>query len=262
MPRVDHETWNSKTPMTMFTKLVQISTGIMTVAYSGADIRRMIAVDGDEIAVKETTQDPLAEILVDSMEELSSEQNVGTNVVDITPAASIAAIFDNTPESRALNGRLWFAYNLQGDGGVVGCLSACDFFVDDAFLTSKFTDKYIKSAGLPRNLKDYWFCDIVVSSKPPAGSLLLTQAYLYAARTKRKGLAMIAVTNGGLKLGTTLGMKKHKYKEGTLCYIEMGELRLSTVSKKLNLKGATDTVLTEICSRFQIRDESKIAMRC
>ena len=77
---------------------------------------------------------------------------------------------------------------------------------------------------------------------------------------------MVAVTNAGRALATNLGFKTHTYKEQgakrTLCYAAIGSLKLDTVTNKLNLGTSTRVVLGDICSRFGIRDPSKIMMRC
>ena len=42
---------------------------------------------------------------------------------------------------------------------------------------------------------------------------MLMQMYAYAARTHKRGICMVAVTNAGRQLGTNLGMKSHAFRE-------------------------------------------------
>ena len=121
MPSLDNDGFDSTKPMTLFLKTVSIQCGIMAVPYSGPDLRRWIDVDDDdEISVSENTEDPLAELLYDSLTDLSQEDiQVGNNLVDVNPAASVSVLARKTPESRALKARVWLAYDLRDDNANV-----------------------------------------------------------------------------------------------------------------------------------------------
>ena len=84
--------------------------------------------------------------------------------------------------------------------------------------------------------------------------MLLMQVYAYAARTTKRGICMIAVTNSGRTLATNMGMRIHQFRESGatrwFCHAPIGSLRLSTITNKLNIGASTNRILTEICSRF------------
>ena len=271
MPPLTDDGFDSNKPMTMFLKLCNIHTGIMTVPYSGADVRRWIDADEDEetIEVNENTDDPLAPLLVDSITELMQSETVGSNVVDIDPSLSVATIFAKTKEARDLKGRMWIAYDLRNDANVCGVLTSCKWERDSVFLTERFTSQYLSQhAELPNDLGSYWFVDVISSTTKPAGAMLLMQVYAYAARTNRRGICMIAVTNSGRTLATNIGMSTHQFRESGatrwFCWAPIGSLRLRTITNKLNIGASTNRVLTQICTRFGLTSasSSRVMMRC
>lgn len=163
--------FDSNKSMSMFLKLVSIHTGLLVVALSAADVRRLVTCDeiGETIEVNKNTEDPLAKLLVDSMIDLTQTERVGSNEVDVSPAASVAVIFDRRKEAKDLKGRMWLACDLHDRAKVVACLTSCKFELQDVFLTSRFTPQYIRVNDLPSDLHSYWFVDVVSSIRKPAG---------------------------------------------------------------------------------------------
>ena len=271
MPELDNEGFDSNKPMGVFLRLVQIQTGIMCVAYSGADLRRWVEVDEDSesIEVSESTEDPLAEIFVESLDELNQSETVGNHEVDITPSASVAVLAGKSKEARDLKARVWLCYDLRNRAEVIGCLTSCKWHRDSVFLNTRFSPSYLSQhTDLPNDLNSYWFIDVVSSVKKPAGAILLLQAYAYAARTRKRGLCMIAVSISGRNLAQSMGFKSHAYREDGaqrwLCWAAMGSLKLRQVTSRLNLGTATDKVLGDIFARFGLTQATseRIMMRC
>lgn len=272
-PTLADDGFDSNKSMTVFLKAVGIHTGIMCIPYSGADVRRWIEVNEEDesIEVNELSEDPLAPLLVDSVIEL--EQTgivVGNNEVDISPAASVATIFRKTKDARDLKGRMWIAYNLRdANASVCGVLTSCKWELSDVFLNSRFTPQRLERTDeLPNDLGSYWFVDTISSVTRPAGAMLLLQCYAYAARTHKRGVCMVAVTTGGRNLATGMGFSSHQYRDDGatrwLCWAPIGSLRLRTVTSRLNIGGATNRVLTNVCARFGLTSATsdRIMMRC
>ena len=67
MPSLSDDGFDGNRPMTVFLKLACIHSGIMCVPYSAADVRRFVTVQDDDLEVNEDTDDPLAELLVESL---------------------------------------------------------------------------------------------------------------------------------------------------------------------------------------------------
>ena len=273
MPSLAHDGFDSNRPMTMFLKLCNIHTGIMTVPYSGPDVRRMVDVDDSDDAISlepnESSDDPLSELLVESINELEQSETNGNCEIDISPAASVGTIFAKSKDARDLKGRMWIAYDLRNSAHVCGVLTSCMWHRDSVFLNERFTTHYChQQKDLPNDLANYWFIDVVSSTTKPAGAMLLLQAYSYAARTRRAGICMIAVTNSGRTLATNLGMSTHHFREDGatrwFCWAPIGSLRLRTITSKLNIGSSTNRVLTEICSRFGLSAATadRVMMRC
>ena len=280
MPGIDEDDFNNTKPLAMVSKLASISTQLLCNAYSYHEIKRLIRTrnaeedtDDDESECEDVLEtasdDPLATVVVEALHELESSSREGSNQVEVSPGASVAELFKSGKEARDRKPRLWLCFDLSEDASCVGCLTGCKFHRSDDFLTSRFTQAYISQHKLPRNLSSYFFIDVISkksSSKLPVGLLMLLNCYIYAARAKLSGVAFVAVTKKGQQVGKNFGCELHTYREDgasrTLCHIAVGELKLSHLNKKLKLGSANDHILTDLCSRFGIRDSSKVYSRC
>ena len=262
----------------MLSKVASISTQLLCNSYSYHEIRRLIRTrhcedseyDSDDDVIEAASDDPLATVLVEALHDLESTTREGNNQIDVSPAASVAELFgESGKEARDRKARLWLAFDLSEDANCVGCLTGCKFYRSDDFLTTRFTQAYNAKNGLPRTLSSYFFVDVISkssNSKLPVGLLLLLNCYIYASRAGFDGVAFVAVTKRGAQVGKNFGCELHSYKEDgasrTLCYISIGDLNLSHLNKKLTLGHANDHVIEDLCSRFGIRDTSKVYPRC
>lgn len=282
MPGIDEDDFNNTKPLAMVSKLASISTQLLCNAYSYHEIKRLIRTrdaedeedtDDDESECEDVLEaaidDPLATVVVEALHELESTSREGSNQIDVSPAASVAELFKSGKEARDRKPRLWLCFDLSEDASCVGCLTGCKFHRSDDFLTTRFTQQYLSQHSLPRNLSSYFFIDVISkksSSKLPVGLLMLLNCYLYASRVKMGGVAFVAVTRKGIQAGKNFGAELHTYREDgasrTLCHIAVGDLKLSHLNKKLKLGNGNDHILEDLCSRFGIRDSSKVYSRC
>jgi hypothetical protein len=110
--------------------------------------------------------------------------------------------------------------------------------------------------------------DLVSSKKKGAASLLVLSSYVYAVRTKRRGVCMVAITPSGKDLAVALGFKSFAYSEHGFrrffCWSKTGDLKFETVTKRLHLGNATDTIVADVCSRYGISKNAahKVLQRC
>ena len=272
MPDLEHDGWGNNKPINLFGRILSIGTGVMTVGYSAQDVRRMFTVnEDDELEINDSgSLDTLPETVLDALESMHHTERVGNLEIDIDPSASISVLFSRSQESRDLRARLFLAYDLRdADPGaqILGMITCCRFTRAEQLLTERYTASYISQHRLPP-LQHYLFVDLVVSRRRPIGGLLFIQAYAYAVRTRLRGVAMVAVTSSGRRLGENMGCRTHSYRESgaqrTLCYLPAGELNLELVVRKLNIGAPTRRVLTSTCSRFglQQRNSNALITRC
>ena len=233
----------------LYSRLAQIQLGTLVNVYDYYSIKRMISVDGDEVAVD--TDDPLAERIVDGIKELPSVERDGKGELSIDPPASMAALFQEHHLARSLKPKLFVGFDLHDEARVCGMLTLCTFERDGALSTNRLTQSYCQSNGLPRIDANWLLVDVVASSKQGTGALLLLSAIVQALRVKRAGIVSIAVTRGGRRLFQSFGFSvEHSWKERGgvrhLCYARMPDIHLADLHKRLRVHNA---LLTDVCFR-------------
>ena len=287
MPSLDDDEWNTGLkPLSMVLKVAQIQSTILINSYGYNDVARMIKIGGgadsdteedddadsdcDERELMVANDDPLAKVLVDSLAEMETTSRLGGNEIEISPGASVAALFQpRSKEAKALKPRLLLTFDLDDpDAKCVGCLSGCRFIRSEDMLTERFTSQYLAQHKLPRHITTSFFIDVISARKKPAGQLMLLSAYLYAVRVKYPCLAMVAVTSKGVQAGKNFGMESHTYREDgaqrTLMWIQIGDLDLKHLNRKLRIGSANNKTLQDLCTRFGLssRTSHKIITRC
>jgi len=279
MPDLDSDEWNNTKSYGMVAKVASIATQILVNGYGYADVARLIKVndldcdsddDTEEEILDTASDDPLSEVLVSSLYRLESSTREGANQLEISPPASVAELFRKGSDARALKPRLWLAFDLaHNEAQAVGVCTGCRFVRSEQLLTDRFTSQYITQHKLPRDLQTHFFIDIISSNHKPAGMMMLLNVFVYAAKAKFSGVAMIAVTKKGIQAGLNFGFEKtHSYREDgaqrTLMTIGIDELSLAHLNKKLKVGNANNKILQDLCSRggLQQRTKHKIYPRC
>lgn len=299
---IDDGQWDNAKNMAMIAKVAAVQTSLLVNSYGYHDIARLISMkdqcedededeeeeeddDDDRTEVEETddeddccegkylvaqSDDPLAEVLVNSLEALESTVREGPNELYISPALSVGELFQKGNKgARDLKPRLLLVFDLTSDDAAcVGALTACKWTLRDDLLTSRFTNQYITRHKLPRNLSSYLFIDVISASKPPSGLLMMLTLAVYAARSKYAGIAMVAVSKKGIALGRNFGCESHAYREDgaarQLMHIALADISVAHVNRKLRIGSANNKVLTQLCARHGLgkTNAQKIYTRC
>ena len=136
---------------------------------------------------------------------------------------------------------------------------SCVYERDEALSTTRLTQQYCAEHGLPRLDSNWTLIDMVASSKPGTGALLLLSAIVTAARQKRTGLCSIAVTKGGRRLFASFGFEtNHGWREKGgqryLCHARLADLRLADLHRRLRVH---DALITDVCVREGLTTSSK-----
>ena len=242
--------------LALYARLASIQLGTLANQYDYASIKRLIAVDGDDIAAD--SDDPLSDRIVDGILALPRTERDGKGELNIEPAASLAALFQAHELARALKPRLYVGFDLHGDAQVCGILTTCIFERDDALSTSRLTQSYCNNNKLPR-IDDTWtLVDVVASAKQGTGALLLLSAIVAAIRAKKTGMVSVAVTRGGRRLFQSFGFDaSHSWKERGgqryLCYVRLKDIHLADLHKRLRIH---DALLTDVCFRNGLTSRS------
>lgn len=234
----------------VYSRLAQVQLGTLTNAYDYHAIRRLIAVDGDDVEAE--GDDPLAEIIVDGIKALPGTEREGTSELSVDPPASMAALFQQHALARSLKPKLFVAFDLRAARATVcGMLSACTFARDDALSTTRFAPAYCTTHGLPRFDANWMLVDVVAASKRGTGALLLLQCIVHAARAKKTGIVSVAVTKGGRRLFEACGFDtSHTWRERSsarhLCYARITDIHLADLHARLRVHSS---LLTDVCFR-------------
>ena len=249
MAALESEDYNTKRSIATIVKASCASKGLLIPPpYSYSAIKRLIDVDEDEsVTASEDTDDPLAEELVEAAEDLRHTERAHGVETSVEPTASLAALFDSTPEARELKPRLWLAWDVQDEPQIVGILTACAWTRDDSLGTTRFTGDLCSQHRIPRFTSTNTLFVDVVSSRRGAphgvGALCLLSAYGLVSRSRSlEYLCTIAVTDQGRTLCEKLGMRSYAYREGgarfALCWTKGGELKASDINRRLRLKSS------------------------
>ena len=129
----------------------------------------------------------------------------------------------------------------------------------------RFTQSYCAAHELPRLGTDWLFCDVVTSTKPGTGALLLLQLYVLACQ-RHAGVCAVCVTKRGKSLFQALGFDLFHYREGgasrALAHARSGSLSMKRIARRLKFEGDA-RVLQDVCYRLQIlRPERNVVARC
>ena len=263
--RQDNQGLNGTKHIQTYVKVIGIQTGIMVQQLNYHDVKRMVEIpSSDEDEVEALDDDPLAEILVDALDDLASE----TERCEIKPLGAIGALFDTGDLQRSLKPKLLMAVSLRGGVSVDGCLVQCLFTRDDALSTTLFTQSYCAQHGLPRFDARWGFIDVVASRKAPCGALLVLTAVLNAARARLQGVCAVAVTTGGNTLLRALNFTSHPFREDGaqrhMCYLRLpADLSFTHVKRKLHFDGDKE-IVESFCWRepLSARAKSPVIGRC
>ena len=240
----------------LYLKLASTQLGTLVVTHSYHAMRRLIEVDGDDVAAR--GDDPLGARLVAGIKALpSKERSANNRDQDVEPSASLAALFQDHAIARSLRPRLYVGLDLSGDGGVCAMMTTCEFTKDRALSTTRLTQQYCAQHGLPRLDTTWVLVDVVASAKQGSAGLLLLQTIVAAARAKRTGIVSIAVTNGGRNLFQTFGFQVHGFREkGSMRYVahaRLSDITLADVHKRLRVH---QSLLTDTCVRSGLTGRS------
>lgn len=249
---------------TLYSRLAQIQLGTLINAYDYNSIKRLIEVDGDDIAAD--SDDPLAELIVDGVKALPSVESDSQGELSIDPPASMAALFQDHSLARSLKPKLFLGLDLQDDAAVCGMLTMCTFERDDALSTSRLSQTYCSTHRLPCIDSNWKLVDVVASSKHGTGALLLLSALIHAARAKKTGIVSVGVTRAGRRLFESFGFStEHSWRErGSqryLCYCRLSDLHLADLHARLRVH---DSLLTDVCFRngLTARSMHNLVGRC
>ena len=266
MPPLSDPSYDSVKSLQTFSRLSSIATGtLIAPPLRFNDVCRLISVEDDE-TVEPIDEDPLAELLVNAAEALSSTHRVGNSEVDVDPTGSLASLFDKSSDfAKSLRPRLILAYDLQKKAEICGFCSVCDWTVDDALSTKKLTVSYCRDKGIPRFTgNDTLLIDVISSSKQQAGALMVLSAYLMMARSKKhKYLTCVAVSPQGKSLFEKMGFSSHSFKEGTqrtFFWIQAGDMQAEDIHKRLRW----DNAVQSVCWRRALTPKAKNSLltRC
>ena len=221
-------------------------------------VRRLVAVDGDEIDVQEDDNgdvDELGEMIVEAAQALRYTERVGNSAIDVSPEGSLATLFDaDSPEAKELKPRLWVAIDTSARPATIcALLVACEWSVDDSLSTTRFTAAYCRQHALPRLTTSTLFIDMVTSRRGNrtrgAAALLVLSCYLLVCRSpKYSRLATVAVTTKGIDLFTNLGFQVHRFREGgprAFCWADAKSLKAADLHQRLQW----DPAVKDICWR-------------
>lgn len=259
MPDLDDARLDQIRFFSLYAKLAAIQLGTLVNAHDYHTVKRLVQVEEESIVAAES-EDPLAEILVEGILSLPSTERDGATELSIEPGGSMAALFQDHPLARALKPKLWIAYDLQDEEPVVcGMLTSCLYERDDALSTTRLTHQYCSRHGLPRLDSNWTLIDVVASSKPGTGALLLLSAIVTAARQKRTGICSIAVTKAGRRLFASFGFEtSHGWREKGghryLCHARISDLHLADLHRRLRVH---DALITDVCFREGLTKASK-----
>ena len=250
--------------LNLYSRLAQIQLGTLINAYDYNAIKRLIEVDGDDIAAD--GDDPLAERIVDGVKALPSVESDGQGELSIDPPASMAALFQDHALAKSLKPKLFVGFDLQDDASVCGMLTMCSFERDDALSTSRLSQSYCSTHKLPRIDSNWQLVDVVASSKQGTGALLLLTALIHAARARKTGILSIAVTRAGRRLFQSFGFQtEHGWRErGSqryLCHCRLSDVHLVDLHSRLRVH---DSLLTDVCFRngLTARSVHNLVGRC
>ena len=261
MPSINDPRADAARFLQMYARLASVTLGTLVNQYSYYDIRRLIAVRGDDVAAK--GDDPLASQVVDGVRALP---RAGGKEVELEPSASLAALFQEHDLARALRPKLYVGFDLRNEAVVCGMLTACSFERDSALSTQRFTQEYCQRHRLPRLDAAYLLIDVVASAKPGTGALLLLNALVHAHRAKKSGVASIAVTQGGRWLFESFGFHTgHSWKEGGatrhLAHARLADVHLGAIHARLRVN---QSLVEDTCLRngLTARTSDRLIGRC
>ena len=123
MPDLDNEEWNSQKPLAMVAKIASIQSSLLVVGYGYHDVARLIKVrDEDETEDEDATEpeseddmveaksdDPLAQVLIDALNDLETTTREGPLDIDVSPKTSVSQMFKKGKEQRDANASKQFA---------------------------------------------------------------------------------------------------------------------------------------------------------
>ena len=173
------DSFNSTKSMTTLVKASCTSKGVLIQPpMNYHSVKRLFRVNEDEsIEWEEDGEDALGEELVEATDRLSFEEQHGSTITSVDPAASLAALFDrDSTAARDLKPRLWIAWDVREEPTIVGLLTACEFTLDKTLGTTRFTQAFLDSHDIPRlSASNCLFIDVVSSTGGPhaVGALLL-----------------------------------------------------------------------------------------
>ena len=269
----DADSFNSTKSLTTLVKTSCTSKGVLIqMPLNYHSVKRLILVNEDDESIEwnEDGDDALGQELVEAAtDRLSFEEQHGSTITSVDPAASLAALFDgDSTAARDLKPRLWIAWDVREDPTIVGLLTACEFTRDTTLGTTRFTQAFLDSHTIPRlSASNCLFIDVVSSTGDPhgVGALLVLSAYLLVCRSRKyEYLATIAVSEKGRNLCERLGMHAYSYREGgtqrNFCWCGAGELTAADVNRRLRVK----RYISDLCWRdgFTARTRDRKFARC
>ena len=267
---MDDESFSTTRSLATIVRLAATSKSVLLQpALSYSAVKRLITVSEDEeITPNDESDDILGEEICSAAEELSFTERHGSNEVSVSPALSIAALFDaDSKEARDLKPRLFLGWDISGEPSIVAMLTACEFARDDSLGTSKFDRAYFDQHNIPRlTSSNALFIDVISSSGEPhgVGALLALSCYLTVCRSKKyQFLCSVAVSVPGQSLFQRLGFHSHSFRQGTqrhFCWVRAGELTASDINRRLRV----DRSIPDICWRqgYTARNRNSKYPRC
>ena len=262
--------YQDKQALATLERLVSTTTGLLVVQYSYHDVKRVMDVSDEGAAIPRRdaqSTDTLGNILHAGLNALKHSERVGRFVVEVEPLDSVGTLFEATRESRELKPRLIVLYDMRHNANIVGCCTICLWARAEALGTDQFTAQYLSANGCPRFNSSWMLVDVVASSQPGGGSLLLLHAYLVALKARAAGVIAVCVTPKGTDVFTKQGYQRHTYThEGarrTLVWIRVGDLRFEEVAQRLRYAGGRRTT-EELCFRLGLSPATahKLQSRC
>ena len=243
-----------------YAKLIGIQTGLLVQALNYNDVKRMVDIDDEDV---EPGDDPLAEILIDGLQEMETDDDA-----EIRPIGSVAALFDKGDLQKSLRPRLLAAYSLRDGVSMVGAVVTCLFARDETLGTSILTQSWCASHSLPRFDARWSLIDVIASQQQPAGALLTLHAILAASRARMAGVCAVAATAAGHRLLRSLNFTCVAFRErGSqrhICYLRLPQdLSFAHVKRKLRFDGDVQ-IVGSVCWRDSISARAKYSIvgRC
>lgn len=268
--------------LSLLLKMHNTAHSIMVQCLDYAQVKRHVAKsaldeDGDPVLLNGTELIPLKPNVTPAMQIIFKMFSDGFCGNDLPGQESIRLLFQPTAEARSLHAALYVAHKLLPPGrgtdkrvdlsqlgnipaeAVTGYATTCDYAADEALSTTGYEALLRRHSANPDEIR---LVDIVCSRlHSNAGKCLLGQIMLDEFKRrgsrKKKWLAAIAVSDGGVRLFKSFGFSRGTANgRHPMMLLNLEDIDMEVIRTALPVQGA-EAMLGEVCMRKGLRDATR-----